>query len=423
MSSFDAVDFFTDTSLVDDPHPYFEFLREQGPAVPLSKHPVVAVVGYEEALRVYRDDENFSAVNAASGPFGLPFPVGGAADITPQIEAYRTTVPYGALLVTQDPPSHARSRALLMGMITPRRLKENEAFMWTLADRQIDEFIARSRFEAVAHYAQPYAALVIADLLGVPEEDRGKFRALLGPIPGQMNSAEQATHNPLEQIGMFFYGYLDERRKNPRKDVLTNLAMAKYPDGELPSVIELVTIAAFLFGAGQDTTVRLLAAALRFLAEDQELQARLRRERNRIPDFIEEVLRLEGPVKSDYRLARRPVKIGDVDVKPGTTVMLLSGAINRDPRRFERPHEFDLDRKNAREHLGFGRGIHACVGAPLARAEAKVSLERFFERTSNIRIEEGEHGPAGARRFAYEPGFIMRGLRELHLEFTPAPSE
>jgi cytochrome P450 len=183
--------------------------------------------------------------------------------------------------------------------------------------------------------------------------------------------------------------------------VLTNLAQAKYPDGSIPTVIDVVTIAAFLFGAGQDTTVRLLAASLRFLAEDPELQQRLRKERNRIPDFIEEVMRLEGPVKSDYRLVRRPVKIGDVDAKPGMTVMLLLGAINRDPRRFERPHELVLDRKNAREHLGFGRGIHACVGAPLARAETRISLERLFDRTSDIRIDEQKHGAAGARRFEY----------------------
>jgi cytochrome P450 len=421
MSSYDATDFFTDASLVNDPHPYFEHLRKQGPAVALSKHPVVAVVGYDEALAVYRDDERYSAVNAATGPFGLPFKVGGDKDLGPQIEEYRSTIPYGALIVCQDPPSHAKTRALLMGMITPKRLKENEDFMWRLSDRQIDEFAARGTFNAVADYAQPYATLVIADLLGVPESDHPTFRKLIGATPGQLDgSSEQAGNNPLEQVGIAFYSYITDRRSEPRKDVLTGLAQAKYPDGSIPSVIDVVTIAAFLFGAGQDTTVRLLAAALRFLAEDRELQQTLRKERNRIPDFLEEVLRLEGPVKSDFRLARVPVKIGDVAVAPGTTVMMLVGAVNRDPRRFERPYELMLGRKNVREHLAFGRGIHACVGAPLARAEAKVSLERLFDRTSEIRIDESKHGPAGARRFDYEPTFLLRGLRELHLEFTRA---
>jgi cytochrome P450 len=308
-----------------------------------------------------------------------------------------------------------------MGMITPKRLKENEDFMWRLSDRQIDEFIARGSFNAVADYAQPYATLVIADLLGVPESDHPTFRKLIGATPGQLDgSSEQAGNNPLEQVGIAFYSYITDRRNEPRGDVLTGLAQAKYPDGSIPTVIDVVTIAAFLFGAGQDTTVRLLAAALRFLAEDPELQRTLRKERNRIPDFLEEVLRLEGPVKSDFRLARVPVKIGDLDVAAGTTVMLLVGAVNRDARRFERPYELRLGRKNVREHLAFGRGIHACVGAPLARAEAKVSLERLFDRTSDIRIDEEKHGRAGARRFEYEPTFLLRGLRELHLEFTRA---
>jgi cytochrome P450 len=421
MSSFDGIDWFSDPSLVNDPHPYFEHLRKQGPAVALSQQPVVAVVGYDEALAVYRDDEHFSAVNAATGPFGLPFEVGGTQDIGAQIEAYRSTVPYGALIVCQDPPAHARTRGLLMGMITPKRLKENEDFMWRLSDRQIDEFIDRGAFNAVADYAQPYATLVIADLLGVPESDQPTFRKLLGVTPGQLDgSSQQVANNPLEQIGIQFYGYIDARRNEPRKDVLTGLAQAKYPDGSIPSVIDVVTLAAFLFGAGQDTTVRLLAAALRFLAEDRELQHRLRSERARIPDFLEEVLRLEGPVKSDFRLARAPVKIGDLDVAPGTTVMILVGAVNRDPRRFERPNELMLGRKNVREHVAFGRGIHACVGAALARAEARVSLERLFDRTTDIRLDEARHGRAGARRFEYEPTFLLRGLRELHLEFTRA---
>lgn len=421
MSSFDTVDYFSDTSLVNNPHPYFEYLRSKGPAVVLPHQPVVAVVGYEEALAVLHDTDHFSAVNAAMGPFGMPFEVGGDEDIGAQIEEYRGKVPFGALLVMQDPPAHAKSRALLMGMITPKRLKENEAFMWTLSDRVIDEFIARGSFDAVADYAQPYATLVIADLLGVPDEDRDKFRSMLGPIPGDMNRLMEMTeNNPLHQIGMYFFNYISDRRNNPRADVLTNLAQAKYSDGSTPTVVDVVTIAAFLFGAGQDTTVRLVAAALRFLAENPELQQRLRSDRSRIPDFIEEVLRMEGPVKTEFRLVRKPVKLGDVQAKPGMTVALLWSAVNRDPRRFERPHEFLLDRKNAREHLSFGRGIHACAGAPLARAEARVSLERFFDRTSEIRIDEKKHGPADARRFEYERGFIMRGLQELHLVFTAA---
>ena len=178
--------------------------------------------------------------------------------------------------------------------------------------------------------------------------------------------------------------------------------------------------ATFLFAAGQETTARLLAAAMKHLAEYPELQDELREHRERIPDFIEEALRIESPVKADFRLARRATTVGGVDIAPGTPVMLLNGAANRDPRRFECPAEFRLDRANAKEHIAFGRGHHSCPGGPLARAEGRISVERILHRTRDIRLSEEHHGPRGARRFEYEPTWVLRGLRRVHLEFTPA---
>jgi cytochrome P450 len=119
-------------------------------------------------------------------------------------------------------------------------------------------------------------------------------------------------------------------------------------------------------------------------------------------------------------LSRVPVTVGDVDLSAGTTVMVLAAAANRDPRRFDDPATFDLARKNARQHIAFGRGIHSCPGAPLARAETLVAIERLLDRTSDIRISERVHGPADERRYRYLPTYILRGLAELHLEFTPA---
>jgi cytochrome P450 len=147
----------------------------------------------------------------------------------------------------------------------------------------------------------------------------------------------------------------------------------------------------------------------------------LRDDRDRIPDFVEECLRFESPVKGDFRLAREATTVGGVDIPAGTTVMVVNGAANRDPRRFEDPTEFQVDRPNAREHLTFGRGVHACPGGPLARAEARVSVERLLARLGEITISEAHHGPAGARRYEYAPTYILRGLTRLHLEFTGTP--
>jgi cytochrome P450 len=201
--------------------------------------------------------------------------------------------------------------------------------------------------------------------------------------------------------------------------VLTQLALATYPDGSTPPVPAVVRTATFLFAAGQETTARLLAAALKHLAEHPEIQDQLREHKDRIPNFIEEALRVESPVKTDFRLTKRTTTIGDVAIKAGTPVMLLNGAANRDPRRFDCPNDFKIDRENALNHIAFGRGVHSCPGGPLARAEGRVSLERILDGMRDIRLSEEHHGPRGDRRFAYEKTWILRGLTKLHIEFTP----
>jgi cytochrome P450 len=159
---------------------------------------------------------------------------------------------------------------------------------------------------------------------------------------------------------------------------------------------------------------------LKYLSEYPELQDELRAHKERIPGFIEEALRIESPVKADFRLARRHVNVAGVDIAPGTPVMLLNGAANRDPRLFECPDEFRVDRPNAKVHIAFGRGVHACPGGPLARAEGRVSIERILERMRDIRLSDEHHGPPGDRHFEYEPTWVLRGLHKLYIEFTPA---
>lgn len=421
-ADFDQVDFFSDPSLLEDPYPYFEHLRGKGPVTTLPHHGVVAVCGYDEATDVYRDVEVFSSCNSVVGPFAtFPVPLEGT-DVSDLIERYRDHLPMHEHLVTMDPPRHTRERALLMRLLTPKRLRENEEFMWRLADRQLDEFLAEGRCEFIAAYAQPFAMLVVADLLGVPESDHRRFREGfgLGGPPGELGVEEMPTElNALGWLDEWFTTYIEDRRREPRADVLTDLALARYPDGATPDVTAVVRIATFLFAAGQETTARLLATALRFLAEHPGLQDELRERRDRIPDFLEEALRLESPVKADFRLARRATTVGGVEIAAGTPVMLLNGAANRDPRRFEDPTALRLDRANPREHIAFGRGVHSCPGGPLARAEGRISLERILDRTRDIRLSEEHHGPPGDRRFEYEPTWVLRGLRRLHLEFTP----
>ncbi|OSC40006.1 cytochrome P450 [Mycobacterium decipiens] len=422
MTTFDYIDFFTDPSLVPDPHPYFDYLRNQNPVLRLPHYGVVAVTGYEEATAVYRDTDSFSNCVALGGPFPpLPF-VPEGDDINHQIEAHRQRFPMFEHMVTMDPPAHSRARSILSRLLTPSRLKQNEEFMWHLADRQLDEFLTNGACEFISEYAKPFATLVIADLLGVPEKDRNDFRVVLGADrPGRVGALdhESVGVNPLQWLDDKFCSYIDDRRRGPREDVLTALATAKYPDGSTPEVIEVVRSATFLFAAGQETTAKLLTAAMRVLGDRPDLQQKLRDDRSLIPNFIEESLRMDSPVKSDSRLARKRATLGGLDIPAGTVVMVLPGAANRDPRRFENPHEFRLDRPNVREHMAFARGVHSCPGGPLARVEGRVSLERILDRMADIGINEVKHGPTHDRRYIYEPTYILRGLSELHITFTP----
>ncbi|ORW32510.1 cytochrome [Mycobacterium paraense] len=420
MNDFDAVDFFTDPSLVPDPHPYFDYLRAQGPVVREPHQGVVAVTGYDEAMALYKDSDGFSSCIAVGGPFPpLPFEPTGD-DISGQIEQHRTHLPLHEHMVTMDPPEHTRARSVLSRLLTPARLKENQDFLWNLADQQLDEFIERGECEFLTAYSKPYSLLAVANLLGVPEGDHAEFRAVFDNSHTVGNlEHDPAAINPLDFLDEKFSFYIEDRRRRPRGDVLSDLAAAKYPDGSTPEVVDVVRTATFLFGAGQETTAKLLGAALQILGDRPELQQALRDDHGLIPAFIEETLRMESPVKTTYRLARRPTCLGGVDIPAGTKVMVAPGAINRDPRRFGDPHEFRLDRTNVREHIAFARGVHTCPGAPLARVEGRVSLERILDRMGDIRINEDNHGPADNRRYRYETSYILRGLTELHIRFTP----
>ncbi len=422
MTNFDDVDFFRTRRLYQDPYPYYDYVRDQGPVWREPHHGVVMVTGFDEAIAVLNDSATFSSCNTVSGPF-VPFPVPFEGDdVSDVIDTYRDTLPFSDQLPSFDPPKHTAHRALLMRLITPKRLRENEEFMWRLADQQLDEFLGRGTCEFIHDYAGPFTLLVIADLLGVPEEEHATFRE---ELQGEARNAHgtdkegRVAHKPLEFLYERFTTFIEDRRRAPRKDVMTELATATFPDGSLPEVHDVMLIAANLFAAGQETTARMLGTALRRIGDDAELQQALRDDRSRIPGFIEEIVRLESPIQGNFRMARRHTTLGGVDIPAGTTLMVLEAAANHDPRQFECPNDMRLDRTNGRLHIGFGFGIHACAGAPLARAEGRVSLERIFERMADIRVSEAEHGPAGDRHYQYTPIYMLRGLESLHLEFTP----
>lgn len=409
-------DYFTDPAIPQDPLPWIEGMRSRGPVAREKFHDTVVVTGYDETLQVYTQPETFSNAAAVGGALaGLPFEPEGD-DISSQIAANHHKFPFSEHFITLDGDAHRIQRGLLTRLLTFKRLKANEAFTQDFAMRLINGFADRDRCEFMADFAQPFSTMVIADLLGVPDADRDRLREQMIPPPGSMDSeAPENVANPWARFEKFFANILEERRVAPRDDMLTDLTRSLLPDGSDPGIDTKVRLATFLFIGGQGTSARLLGTALRILCERQDLQRELRSARAQIPLFVEEVLRLETPTLSDFRLTRHTSKIGDVEVKAGSVVMMSITGANRDPRTFSDPDEFNHNRPNVRDHLAFGRGPHGCPGSPLARLEARVAIDRMFDRFDSIRIDEEHHGRPQDRSYQYEASYILRGLKELHL--------
>lgn len=416
-------DFFSDLDVIADSRSYFDLMRSAAPVMREPYHDTLMVTGFAEVLEILNDKSGtFSNACSVVGPMpGLPFEPA-SHDIREQLDAHRGTMPWADHLVCMDGARHFEHRMLVGSLLTYKRLKQNEAYLNNLVDRLIDGFIARGKCAVVPEYAHATTVYAISDLMGIPEGDRAELLELIGAPPSQIDgdAAHKVGPDPLIFMKPRFDQYLRERLDSPRGDLMSELVQATFKDGSSPEFDALSNLARFVFGAGQDTTSRLIAMAILILGEDPALQQRLQREPERIPDFIEEVLRYDAPVKVAYRLALVDTRVGDIEVPAGTLLTICYNAASNDPAHFERPEIFDIDRPHVRDHMGFGRGVHGCLGAPLGRMESRIAIERLLARLKDIRISEEHHGPAGERRYRFEPTYTFRSLAELHIEFSPA---
>ncbi|MEY9947233.1 cytochrome P450 [Kitasatospora sp. GAS1066B] len=323
-------------------------------------------------------------------------------------------------LLNIDPPDHTRLRRLVSKAFTPRTVAEFEPRVQQLTDRLISGFAARGSADLIHEFAFPLPIYAICDLLGVPAEDQDDFRDWAGMMIRHGGGPRGGVARAVKRMRSYLAELIHRKRAEPGEDLISGLIRAS-DHGEHLSENEAAAMAFILLFAGFETTVNLIGNGMYTLMNHPEQRARLqesvrRGERELLTTAVEELLRYDGPVElATWRFATAPLSIGGVDIPVGDPVLVVLAAADRDPARFGRPDTLDLARKD-NPHLGFGHGIHYCIGAPLARLEGQAALATLLTRLPDIEFA-GE--PAELR---WRGGLIMRGLRELPVSFTPESS-
>ena len=369
-----------DPSVVSDPYGFYRRLRTEAPVWDVGGTGLFTVSTFDLLAEVTSRVEDFSSnlqcllYRDADGlPCRLGF--GDAA---------------GQALATADPPMHALHRSTVFPELVARRMDELEPDIAAVADRCLRDALAKGSVDFMAEIGNVVPITIISRLIGFQEGNLEQLlsaafdsTAMLGSTCTLTELTELITRTG--DIHAWIGDRLARAQQHPAEDLLG--AVARGVNGDVFTEVEAKGILHTLLSAGGESTTSLLGNAVRILAEDHDLQDRVRRRPELIPAFMEEALRLEPPFRYHMRSVPNDTRLGDVDIPAGSTLLLLWGAANRDRTEFERPDDVDLQRPVPRHHLAFGRGIHHCVGAPLARIEARTVLTLLLERTSSITLD------------------------------------
>ncbi|MFE5942033.1 cytochrome P450 [Streptomyces sp. NPDC056480] len=389
-----------------DPYPIYEELRKT--PVHHETDGLYVISTYYEIRSLLHDPRISSdARNQASG----------SADPLAESSPEESALPPSFLRL--DPPEHDRMRRMTNRHFgpphSPHRVDGMRPELHDIVTGLIDGLGDPGRIDLVEEFSYPFPVTVICRLLGVPREDEARFHtwadtlaASLDPDP-DADPAERGTgaaHEARMQLGMYLAGLIEERRKNPGDDMLSQLATAKGPDGPM-ATMELLSTAALLLIAGHETTVNLITNGMLTLMRHPDVLQRLRTEPRLAVPVVEELLRFEPPVQLlPGRTTLADIEVRGVTIPKGSTLWLLLASGNRDPQRFENPDLFDPDRPDI-QHLGLGSGIHSCFGAPLARLEAQLALSELARRLENPRLLDDPP--------QYRQNAVLRGPRHLRI--------
>lgn len=399
-----------DPAIQQCPHPHYATMREDQPVFRVPGTDLHLVTRHDLVVPILRDVETYS--NRFGGTSER------AADELAQrlAEVQADGWPLVPTMLTEDPPAHTRYRGLVNAAFSPRRIAALEPVVHAIAEQLVDRFPRRGTVSFVPEFAVPLPVRVIAHVLDVPDDRLDDFKrwsddSTIG-IGARISDDERVrAQRGIVEFQHYFAEQLERRRAEPQDDVLSVLLHAGGDgDGHGPlDMAEMLSIVQQLLVAGNETTTKMLTEAVRLLIEHPDEWGRLRADPTRAAAVTEEVLRLSTPTQGMFRVVTRDVELAGVHIPSGSRVVIMYAAANRDPAVFPDPDGFDPDRANRREHLAFGKGIHFCIGAPLARLEATVALTVLAERISTWAFAEGN-------TFEYDPSFLLRGLKRLDID-------
>ena len=369
-----------------NPYEIYERLRRDDPVHRMRLINAWSLTGYEDAQTVLQDHRRFS-----SGDNKLEY------------APYRT-------MLDLDPPDHTRLRGLVSKAFTPRAVAALGPRVKEIVDELLDDLAGKERFDLVEEFAFPLPVIVIAEMLGIPAEDRDHFNVWSNDIalavePVLTRAEVARVRSASDAIVAYFEEIIEQRRRQPQEDMLSALIAAE-EEGDKLTHDELIGTLMLLLVAGNETTRSLIGNGMLALLKNPAQLQRLRAEPELLDSAIDELLRYDSPVQFIIRVVMEDLAFKGREMRAGQKIMILVGAANRDPEVFANPNALDIGRQE-KSHISFGRGIHYCLGSPLALLEARAAFAGLLERFPTIRL-------------LAEPGYrnqiVLRGVEELWVE-------
>jgi len=409
------VDALFSDDVVEDPHPYYRHLRDTDPVHEVDGTGTYVVTTMALIHQVVADTDTFSSATGEFLHLG-DWPRPGLRPAMTGLSAEDA----GGAIATSDPPDHDRQRKMVVRRLSTSNIQAMEPQFRALAESALADLHTSPRIEWMSQVAEPLPMVMVARILGLPDADAPVLKkqgyAMVERISGFVPEAaiqgleDEGVHN----LAPVIEAYLQVKEgATAYNDGLIGIVKEAVDEGELTD-LEAFGILSVIIAAGGESTTSLIGTAAKLLAERPELQDKLRADLSLVPAFIEEALRHDPPFRGHYRVATRDTELAGKPIPAGSHLLLAWPSANRDSSVFDDPGEVRLDRPKPRQHVAFGRGIHLCVGAPLARVEAKVAIETLLASTRHVAIDDSQ-GP-----LRYQPSLVVRRLTALPLLADPA---